>query len=87
MSENEHWKLISLKLPKKMLNDWEIYSNARGLKRSEFIRSCVNDIIHSDDQISQFYTRLMMKLQSLEKLVLKRLQRLEEKMSHIQDGK
>jgi len=84
MSENVQWKLISLKLPEKMLNEWETYSKAKSLKRSEFIRSCVNDVIHPDDQIGKFYTRLMMKLQSLEKLVLKKLQRLEEKISSIQ---
>ncbi len=76
MSENEHWKLISLKLPKKMLDEWETYSKARGLKRSEFIRSSVNNVIHPDennltDQIVKFYTS------GLEKSLLMKLQRLE----------
>ena len=76
MSDNEHWKLISLKLPIEMLNEWEIYSKARGLKRSEFIRSCVNNVIHPDennltDQIVKFYTS------GLEKRLFTKLQRLE----------
>lgn len=79
MSENENWKLISLKLPKNMLDEWGAYSKARGLKRSEFIRSCVNNVIHPDennltDQIMKFYTsglekRLLMKLQRLEEII------------------
>ncbi len=87
MSENEHWKLISLKLPEKMLNEWENYSKAKSLKRSEFIRLCVNDVIHSDDQFGEFYTNLILKLQSMEKSILRKLQKLDEKISSVQDGK
>ncbi|MHA1727507.1 MAG: hypothetical protein ACTSWY_02090 [Promethearchaeota archaeon] len=50
MAENKKWKLISLKIPSKMLEEWDNYAESRGMKRSEFIRVCCNRVIHPNEE-------------------------------------
>ena len=80
--EEENWKLITLKIPPKMLNQWNYYAKSQGLKRSELIRDSVNDKIRLDQDNNEIMMETFDKIvklyvNGLEKRFLLRFQRLE----------
>lgn len=79
MTENDDTILISLKLKKSMLNDWDEFCKDKAIKRSRFIRDSVNKAIKQQegsivDEVVKFYitgleTRMRTGFQRIEALL------------------
>ena len=75
-------KLITLKIPEEMLKKWDNFIGMKGLKRSNFIRTCVNDHIKLEKEPVRETEEIIDKIvklyfNSLEKRMLIKFQRLE----------